>query len=158
LLPWTATPLVVAPLAGRLFDRVGARALAVPGLLAQAVGFLWFVVLAGTQASWDTYVTPLVIAGVGVSLALPALPAASLNAVPPEVLGQASGVVNTLQRFGAVLAVAVVTAVFDANGALTSPAAATDGYRPAMLVAAAFSGIGAIVALWATSRRSRARG
>jgi EmrB/QacA subfamily drug resistance transporter len=157
MLPWTATPLVVAPLAGRLFDRVGARVLAVPGLLAQAAGFLWIVGLAGTQASWGAYVAPLVISGVGVSLALPALPAASLNAAPPEALGQASGVVNTLQRFGAVLAVAVATAVFDASGALTSPAAATDGYRPAMLVAAAFSAVGAVVALWAAGRPSRAQ-
>ena len=45
-LPWTATPLLIAPLAGALSDRVGARVLLVPGLLMQAVGFAWIVALA----------------------------------------------------------------------------------------------------------------
>ena len=45
-LPWTATPMVVAPIAGALFDKIGARPLIVPGLLMQAAGFAWIVYLA----------------------------------------------------------------------------------------------------------------
>jgi EmrB/QacA subfamily drug resistance transporter len=48
-LPWTATPLFIAPLAGALSDRVGARALIVPGLALQGLGFAWIVHLAGTR-------------------------------------------------------------------------------------------------------------
>ena len=38
-LPWTATPMVIAPIAGAVFDKIGARPLIVPGLLMQAAGF-----------------------------------------------------------------------------------------------------------------------
>ena len=56
-------------------------------------------------------------------MAIPAVPAAALNAVPPSDVGKASGVQSTLQRFGAVVGVAVVAAVFTAAGHLGSPAA-----------------------------------
>jgi fucose permease len=41
LLPWTATLMVVAPIAGALVTRLGERRLIVVGLLAQAVGMAW---------------------------------------------------------------------------------------------------------------------
>jgi EmrB/QacA subfamily drug resistance transporter len=154
-LPWTATPLLVAPLAGALSDRVGARTLAVPGLLMQATGLGWIVSLAGSSAGYGSYVLPFIIAGVGISMALPSVPAAGINAVPPEMLGKAAGVLNTLQQFGAVVGIATVTAVFNAKGSLADPTAVTDGYRPALAVAAGLSVSGAVAAL-GIRRRSRA--
>ena len=155
LLPWTLTPLFVAPLAGAVFDRVGARRIAAPGLLLQAIGFAVIVALAVTSVSWAVYVAAFVVAGVGISMALPSLPAAALSAVPPEDLGAASGVVNTMQRVGSVVGVAIITAVFDANGSLTSPGATVHGFRPAVAVAAALSALGAAVALAAGGRSTR---
>lgn len=146
-LPWTATPLFVAPLAGRLFDRVGARRLAVPGLLMQAGGFLWINRLAGDQAGYASYVVPFLVAGVGVSLALPSVPAAGLNAAPPGLLGRATGVLTTMQQLGAVLSVAAVTVAFDAHGSLSTTAAVTSGYRAATVVAVTLSVLAALVAM-----------
>lgn len=151
-LPWTATPLIVAPIAGALFDKVGARRLATPGLLLQALGFVWIIVLAGGPAGWLAFAAPFALAGIGVSMALPSLPAAALSAIAPQEIGIAAGVVNTFQRIGSVVGVAVLTAVFDANGSLASAHATTAGYRPALGVAAALSAAGAAVAL-ATGRR-----
>lgn len=152
-LPLTATPLVVAPLAGVWTDRIGARRLAVPGLLMQAGGFIGVVALAGHHPSWVALVGPLVIAGAGVSLALPSLPAASLGAVSRAEVGIAAGVVNTVQRVGSVLGIAVITAVFDSHGTITSPAGVTSGFRWALATAAAVSIIAALAAL-GISRRS----
>jgi len=146
-LPWTATPLLVAPVAGILFDRIGARPLAVPGLLMQSAGFLWIIHLAGVHASYASYIAPFVLAGVGISMVLPSVPAAGLNAVPPEFLGRASGVLNTLQQVGAVVGIAAVTVAFDARGSLASPAAVTSGYRAAVVVTVCLSTIGALIAL-----------
>ena len=146
-LPWTATPLLIAPLAGLAFDRLGARRVASPGLFLQAVGFIWIVLLAGAHASWGAYVVPFILAGVGISMALPSLPAAALSAAPPASLGAAAGVANTAQRVGSVVGIAVVTAVFDANGSLASAHATTSGYRPALLAAALLSALGAAAAL-----------
>jgi EmrB/QacA subfamily drug resistance transporter len=155
-LPWTATPLVIAPIAGTLSDRLGARALIVPGLVMQALGFGWMVHLATTSAPYPAFVAPFLIAGVGISMALPSVTAGGLNAVPPDLLGKAAGTLNTMQQFGAVFGVAVVTAVFNAHGSLATSATVTSGYRAALAVSAGASMLGALVALGI--RRARAGG
>ena len=146
-LPWTVPPLFIAPVAGRLSDRVGARALIVPGLAMQAAGFAWIVALASTSANYGRYVLPFIIAGVGISMAIPCVTVAGLNAAPPALLGKAAGTLNTMQQFGAVFGIAIVTAVFNSKGSLASPAAVTSGYRPALAVAAGLSVLGAVVAI-----------
>jgi EmrB/QacA subfamily drug resistance transporter len=146
-LPWTMTPLLVAPIAGRLVDRIGARALAAPGLALQALGFLWILHEAHTHAGYAQFVVPFVLAGVGISMALPAPSAAGLNAAPPALLGRSAGVLNTLQQIGQAAGVAVVTVVFDAHGSLDSPAQTLSGYEPALFAAAMISLLGALAAL-----------
>ncbi len=146
-LPWTATPMVIAPIAGAAFDKIGARPLIVPGLLMQAAGFAWLVYLAAHSAGYASYIAPFVIAGVGISMAIPSVSAAGLNAVAPQALGKAAGVMNTMQQFGAVVGIAVATTVFNANGSLASPAAISSGYRPALGVSAGLSVLGAVAAL-----------
>jgi EmrB/QacA subfamily drug resistance transporter len=146
-LPWTATPLLVAPLAGRLADRVGARRLLVPGLLVQALGFVVITRLALHDAGYVWYVVPFAVAGIGISMALPSAPAAALGSVGPESLGRASGVVNTLSQLGASVGVALVTIAFDANGGFDTPRLVASGYRSALPLSAALSVAGALVAL-----------
>jgi EmrB/QacA subfamily drug resistance transporter len=146
-LPWTATPMVVAPIAGVLYDKIGARPLIVPGLLMQAAGFGWIVYLAARSSGYAAYVAPFIIAGVGISMALPSVSAAGLNAVGPQSLGKAAGIMNTMQQFGAVFGIAVATTVFNSHGSLASAAAITSGYRPALAVAAGLSVLGAATAL-----------
>ena len=146
-LPWTATPMVIAPIAGAVFDRVGARPLIVPGLLMQAAGFAWIVYLAGHSSGYAGYVIPFVIAGVGISMAIPCVSAAGLNSVAPQALGKAAGVMNTMQQFGAVFGIAIGTTVFNANGSLAGAAEITGGYRPALGVSAGLSVLGAATAL-----------
>src|SRR3984885_610524 len=146
-LPGPATPMVIAPIAGLVFDKIGARPLIVPGLLMQAAGFGWIVYLAARSAGYAAYIAPFLIAGVGISMALPSVSAAGLGAGIPSSLGRAAGVMNTMQQFGAVFGIAVGTTVFNAHGSLASAAAVTSGYRPALAVAAALSFLGALTAL-----------
>jgi EmrB/QacA subfamily drug resistance transporter len=146
-LPWTMTPLLVAPVAGKLVDRIGARALAAPGLMMQAVGFVWLLHEAHTHAPYAAFVAPFVLAGVGISMALPAPSAAGLNAAPPALLGRAAGVLNTVQQIGQAAGVAVVTVVFEAHGSLATPSATLSGYEPALATAAGISVLGAVAAL-----------
>jgi len=156
LLPWTATPMLVAPAAGTLADRIGPRPLLVTGLALQAAGLFWVADIAAVGASYAQFVMPLVIAGVGVSMALPTVATAALGAVPPADIGKASGVNNTLQRFGGAFAVAAVTAVFASYGHLGSPASVVSGYRPALAVSAGLSLIGALAAVAVGRRRAAA--
>jgi EmrB/QacA subfamily drug resistance transporter len=147
MLPWTATPLLVSPIGGALSDRVGRRAVLSVGLLLQSAGFLWLVAIATTTTSYEAMVLPLVLAGVGISLALPVAPTAAVSAVEPVDIGKASGVNSTVQRFGSAFAIALASAVFAANGQLTSPTAFTAGFRPALAVVAGLSLLGAVAAL-----------
>ena len=154
LLPWTATPMVVAPLAGALADRIGTRPLLVTGLLLQAGGLAWVAALTSTaDTSYARWVVPLIIAGIGISMTVPTVPTAALGAVPAGDVGRASGVNNTLQRFGAAFGIAVVSAVFAANGHFGSAASFTSGYRPAMVVSAGISLLGAAAAAAIGRRR-----
>ncbi|HEX8008134.1 MAG TPA: MFS transporter, partial [Trebonia sp.] len=153
LLPWTATPMLVAPAAGALADRIGSRPLMITGLIMQAGGLAWMASLASaTSGGYGRFVLPLIIAGTGISMVLPTVPTAALGAVPAADVGRASGVSNTMQRFGAAFGIAIVTAVFTANGHLGSAASVTAGYRPAMVVSAAISLLGAVAAV-AVGRR-----
>jgi EmrB/QacA subfamily drug resistance transporter len=150
LLPWTATPMVVAPVAGALADRIGARPLLMTGLVLQAAGLAWVASLASAapgSAGYGRFVIPLIIAGIGVSMAIPTVPTSTLGAVPPSDVGRASGVSNTMQRFGGAFGIALVTAVFAAHGDFGSVASFTSGYRPAMVVSAVISLLGAIAAV-----------
>jgi EmrB/QacA subfamily drug resistance transporter len=152
-LPWTATPLLVAPIAGRLADRIGARPLMGTGLALQACGLAWIALHFAAGASYGELVLPLVIAGVGISMSIPTTPMAALGAVPPAEIGTASGVLNTLQRFGAVFGVAIVAAVFSASGHLGSAAGIVAGVRPALATSAGLSLLGALSALAVGGRR-----
>jgi EmrB/QacA subfamily drug resistance transporter len=152
-LPWTLTPLLIAPAAGALADKIGSRPLMVLGLALQGAGLAWIALSATSTAGYGRFVLPLIIAGVGISMAVPTVPSTALNAVPPADMGKASGVQNTLQRFGAVFGVAIVAAVFSANGHLGSPATVISGFRPALAAAAGLSVAGALTALAAGGRR-----
>ncbi|HEX2433490.1 MAG TPA: MFS transporter [Gaiellaceae bacterium] len=156
LLPWLATPIFVAPLAGAISDRVGRRAMMGAGLLLQTLAFAWIAVNA-SSASYLEFVLVLLAAGVGISMALPTVPTAVLSSVAPSEMGKASGVNNTMQRFGAVFAVAIASSVFAAYGKLGTPATITDGFKPALAACAVFSLLATITALLTTSPAVEAR-
>jgi EmrB/QacA subfamily drug resistance transporter len=156
LLPWTATPLVVAPLAGALADRVGGRRVLVTGLALQGLGLAVFAYDASAAPSYLRLCLPLLVAGIGVSMALPTSAAAAVDAVAPAEIGTASGVSNTLNRFGGALGIAIVTTVFAGQGNLATPTAFVAGFRPAIATAALLSVIGAAAALTMPRRRTTA--
>ena len=71
-------------------------------------------------------------------------------------MGKASGVNYMAQRFGAVFAIAIGSAVFSAHGHLGTPASVTAGFKPALWACAAFAVLAAISAVGMTSRRPAA--
>lgn len=155
ILPWTAAPIVVSPIAGALSDRIGRRPVMVAGMLLQGIGLAWFASLATLSVGYLQLVPPLILAGTGISMVIPTAPAAALEAVSPPDIGKASGVNSTLQRLGGVAGVAIATAVFAAHGHLGKAASFDAGFRPALVASAAFSIVGALCALAVTTRRSQ---
>jgi EmrB/QacA subfamily drug resistance transporter len=153
-LPWTGTLFVVAPLAGALVDRLGARRLLVAGLTLQGAGLAWVAYNIGQGSPYTDSVVALVIAGCGTSMALPSGQNAVMNSVPPILTGKASGVFSSARQLGGVLGIAVVSAVFAANGTYASPRRFQDGAAPAIMVAAGLAVAGALAALPVVARRN----
>jgi EmrB/QacA subfamily drug resistance transporter len=147
LLPFFATPMIISPLAGAISDMIGRRPIMVTGLVLQALGFAWVAARGSLRTSWVELAVALLVAGVGISMALPTVPTAVLNAVPATQLGTASGINYMAQRFGTVFAVAIGSAVFSAHGHLGNPAAVTAGFRPALWSSVVFAVLSAVAAL-----------
>jgi EmrB/QacA subfamily drug resistance transporter len=152
LLPWLATPMVVSPIAGAVSDRIGRRPVMAVGLLLQTLGFAW-VALTVSSASTAAIVVALLIAGIGISMALPTVPTAVLNSVTPTEIGKASGINYMMQRFGAVFGIAIAGAIFSTYGHLGTPAAFTDGFKPALAACAILSLLASLAAIAVGSGR-----
>jgi EmrB/QacA subfamily drug resistance transporter len=156
LLPFFGTPMVVSPLAGALSDRIGRRPIMVTGLALQALGFAWVAARGSLRTSWVELVVALLVAGIGISMALPTVPTAVLSSVAEIEMGKASGINYMAQRFGAVFAIAIGSAVFSAHGNLSDPAAVTAGFRPALWSCVLFAALAALTSLAISTRTSRA--
>ena len=158
LTPWTATLFVVAPVAGKQINRIGARPLVVAGLLLQAVGLGWIALIAAPGLTYPPLILPFVISGVGISMTIPAAQSAVLGAVPMAAIGAASGTFNTARQLGGVFGIAISTAAFTARGGLGSVKTFSDGFRAAIATAAALAVAGAIIGLALPPRGERTTG
>jgi EmrB/QacA subfamily drug resistance transporter len=152
LLPWTATLFVTAPIAGAVVSKIGERPLVAIGLLMQAIGLGWIAMIMTPDIAYSTMIAPLVVAGVGVSMAMPAVQNAVLGSVSVVEAGKASGVFNMGRFLGGMFGIAALVAVFSANGTASSPATFSAGFAAAMMVAAALSLLGAFAGLWLPAR------
>ena len=131
-LPWTLALSAVAPLAGRLTDRIGGRILLAAGLLFCVAGLLGVAVAPDLGSGAGTYALPFVLFGIGTGLTIAPATTEAMRVVPERLTGAASGVLNTARQVGAVLGSAVVGAVLQnrLTGELSAAAAARAGELP----------------------------
>jgi MFS family permease len=143
LLPWTATLFIVAPIAGKQITRFGERPFAAIGLALQAIGMGWIALTVSPSVPYLELAVPLMIAGAGVSMAIPAIQNAVLGAVAPTDIGKASGTSSMTRQLGGVFGIAILAAAFTATGGYAGPHAFSDGFTTAIGVSAALSFAGA---------------
>lgn len=151
MLPWTATLFLVGPISGRMVDRLGERPLVVTGLALQAVGMFWISAASAGSVQYADLVLPMMLAGCGVSLAMPAAQSASIGALPREAVGVASGIYSMMRQLGGAVGVAVLAAVFAAAGGYGS---FDTGFTRALAVCGVLSMIGALSGLGIAARRT----
>jgi MFS family permease len=146
LLPWTAMPMLVAPIAGALSDRIGGHRLMGAGLALQAIGLAWIAAVSTPTTPYVEFIGPFLISGVGMALFFAPVAHVVLSSVRPEQEGQASGANNAIRELGAVFGVAVLAAVFTVNGGYGSGQQFVDGMNPAVMIGAALVAVGAVAA------------
>jgi EmrB/QacA subfamily drug resistance transporter len=153
LLPWTATFITVAPIAGALADRIGERPLMVGGLALQAAGMAWLALIAEPGMAYSQMLAPFIVAGVGVSMAIPAAQNSVVGGVDADTVGKAAGANSMMRELGGVFGIAVAVAVFGGAGGYASAASFIAGFGPAVGVLAGLSLAGAVVGLALPKRR-----
>src|SRR5262249_35946990 len=106
-LPITLLSFFVAPISGRLLNRVPARALLGAGLILVGLGL---VLMHGVALgdSWTTLLPGFIVAGVGIGLANPAIASTALGVVAPARAGMASGINSTFRQIGIATGVAAL--------------------------------------------------
>lgn len=152
LLVWMAMPMLVAPIGGLLASRVGNRPVMLAGMLLQGTGLGWLTAVAAPDVAYGTLVGPLVVAGIGIALVFPTTADAVVASVPLRDSGVAAGTNSALREIGGVFGVAILAAVFAEAGGYASPELFTEGFRAAMVVAAAVPLVGAVAAAFAPGK------
>src|SRR5437763_3053327 len=153
ILPWTAMPMIVAPIAGALSDRVGGDRLMALGLTLQGTGLIWLAAVSSPVAPYSDFVAPFVLSGIGMGLFFAPVANVVLSSVRREQEGKASGAQNAIRELGGVFGVAVLASVFSRVGGYQSGSAFVHGTTTAVYIGGAVVLVGALAA--ALIRRPR---
>jgi EmrB/QacA subfamily drug resistance transporter len=150
-LPMTILIILIAPIAGRLSDRIGSRWLIAVGMTLLGASLLIFARLTLNSGFWDLF-PGLVVGGIGMALAMTPTTAAAMASVPVDKAGVGSAVLNSMRQVGGSLGIAIMGAIVAsyADMSLAGPRAASqfvDGLQHALDVAAGIAFVGAVIAV-----------
>ncbi|MCX3285638.1 MFS transporter [Streptomyces sp. NEAU-H22] len=157
MLPWTGMPMLVAPIAGILADRIGGRPVVATGLFLQALGLGYMAVVATADASYGSQLPALIVSGIGMALYFAPASHLVMSSVRPSEQGIASGANNALREVGGALGIAVMASIFAAQGGYETGQTFVDGLRPALVTGSAVVALAGIAALLIPTRRRTER-
>ncbi len=154
-LPLTIALSAVAPIAGRLADRVGGRILLVIGLALFGAGLLGVAFIPTTSSTSLTFMLPLIVVGVGMGITIAPAVTEAMREVASDQAGAASGVLNTARQVGAALGAAVLGAVLQSQ--LASGKGVIAAGRPTLAVAAGVVLFGCLLAMFMVRHKATVR-
>jgi EmrB/QacA subfamily drug resistance transporter len=150
-LPMVSLIILIAPIAGRLSDRLGSRWLMGGGMTLVGISLLLYERVTVHSDFW-TLLPSMVVGGVGMAMTMSPMTSAAMGAVPVDKAGVGSGVLNSFRQVGGSLGIALMGAIVASylpHGA-KGPAAAQDyvnGLHAGFAVAAVITFAAAIVAV-----------
>lgn len=115
MMPMSLMLMFVAPLSGRLSDRVGARWILTTGLTLVSVGIVLITSNVSTTTNWRALLPALLITGTGMGMTFAPMTAAAMSRVPPRISGSASGILNTSRNVGQLLGIAVLGSILQSR-------------------------------------------
>ncbi|WP_278265894.1 MFS transporter [Nocardia sp. AG03] len=154
-MPWTMVPMVVAPLAGLVVDRVGPRVLIATGQLCLAVSLGWMALITSTDVAYPAFIAPFVLGGIGMGLTFAPSSTIVMASASPADQGMASGINSTVREVGVAMGIAVLASVFASQGSYSDPHAYVDGLIPAVWVGAGLVSVAAVVAAFLPRHTTR---
>jgi EmrB/QacA subfamily drug resistance transporter len=154
MLPWTGMPMLVAPIAGILSDRIGGRPVVATGLFLQAAGLAYLASVITVDASYSIQLPGLIISGIGMGLFFAPASNLVMSSVRGSEQGVASGANNALREVGGALGIAIMGSIFSAQGGYETGQTFVDGLRPALVTGAGVVGLAGVAALLIPRRRS----
>jgi EmrB/QacA subfamily drug resistance transporter len=145
-LPMTLLIILVAPLAGRLTDRIGSRGFMTAGMALISLQLLYYSRLGANATFWDL-LPAMLIGGIGMASTMTPSAAAATRSVPVDKAGVGSAVLNAFRQVGGTMGVAIMGAIVahQAGGQRTVDAF-MHGFQSALTVAAVIAFTGAVVA------------
>jgi len=109
-LPMTVLIILIAPIAGKLSDRVGSRWLMGAGMTILGVSLLLYQRI-GLHTGFWSLLPQLVLGGVGMALTMSPMTSAAMGSVPVDKAGVGSGVLNSFRQVGGSLGIALMGAI-----------------------------------------------
>ncbi len=109
--PASLVAMFVAPVAGRMSDRIGGKYILMVGLVLFAGGMGSIALIAQPNSAWYDFLTPQLVAGIGIGCTFAPMITVALRNVNPMMAGAASGVFNTTRQVGTVIGTAGVGAL-----------------------------------------------
>jgi EmrB/QacA subfamily drug resistance transporter len=109
--PASLVSMFVAPVAGRMTDKIGGKFILMSGLTLFAIGIGWLALIAQPGSSWPIFMAPLVVTGLGMGCIFAPMVTVAMRNIAPQMAGAASGVLNTVRQVGLVIGTATVGAL-----------------------------------------------
>ncbi len=122
LAPMPLTLMLVAPLAGRLAERVDIKFILMGAMLVAASGVGWLIASVSTMATSATFIPALVVTGAGLGCGFAVVMTVGMRGITPQVTGAASGVLNTFRQVGGAMGGAIAVALLQSRLSLIGPA------------------------------------
>jgi EmrB/QacA subfamily drug resistance transporter len=130
--PASLISIFIAPVAGRMTDRIGGKYILMSGLILFGGGMGWLALIARPDSSWQSFLVPLIVAGFGMGCVFAPLITVAMRNIQPQMAGAASGVLNTVRQVGLVIGTAAVGALLQNRlvSTMTSQAASRSAALP----------------------------
>jgi EmrB/QacA subfamily drug resistance transporter len=142
--PASVVSMFVAPVAGRMTDKIGGKFILMSGLLLFGAGMGWIALIVQPDSSWLVFLAPLVVAGFGMGCIFAPMVTVAMRNIDPRMAGAASGVLNTVRQVGLVIGTAAVGALLQNRlvSAMTAQAATRAAALPPQVRGRFVAGIG----------------
>src|ERR1700704_2074567 len=150
-LPMTILIILIAPIAGKLSDRIGSRWLMGAGMSILGVSLLLYQRI-GLHTGFWSLLPQLVLGGIGMALTMSPMTSAAMGSVPTDKAGVGSGVLNSFRQVGGSLGIALMGAILltyqhPTKSKVVAAQQFVDGLHAALLVSAFIAFAAAAVAI-----------